>query len=43
MVRQEEGEAIMDVIASESAAFWNKDFNAWAQCWVQEEYVRFMG
>jgi len=35
--------AIMEVIASESIAFWDKDFEAWSRCWVHEPYVRVMG
>lgn len=35
--------AIMAVIAAESAAFWDKDFNAYASYWVQAPYVRTMG
>ena len=40
---QRETEAILNIIASESAAFWNKDYDAWAQCWVHAPYVRSMG
>ena len=32
--QQIEIEAILNVIAGESAAFWNKDYEAWAQYWV---------
>lgn len=35
--------AIMQVIEDESTAFWNKDFDAYDACWVQESYVRTMG
>lgn len=35
--------AIMAVIAGESAAFWNKDYDKWASYWVQAPYVRTMG
>ena len=41
--QQSEIEAILKVIAGESAAFWNKDYEAWAQCWVHAPYVRSMG
>ena len=40
---QKETEAIMRVIADESIAFWDKDFDAWARCWVQTPYVRMTG
>lgn len=35
--------AIMGVIAAESIAFWDKDFEAWSNCWLHEPYVRVMG
>lgn len=35
--------AIMAVIDGESAAFWNKDYEAWASYWVHAPYVRTMG
>jgi hypothetical protein len=35
--------AIMQVIANESSAFWNKDFEAWAQCWLHTTYIRLTG
>jgi hypothetical protein len=35
--------AIMETIAQESIAFWNKDYKAWASYWVHEPYVRLMG
>ncbi len=35
--------AIMEVIAAESAAFWDKDYDAWAAHWVHAPYVRTMG
>jgi hypothetical protein len=34
---------VLAVIAAESAAFWNKDFAAWADCWAHEPYTRTMG
>jgi|GEM_PF-698348 len=34
---------IMNVIQGESAAFWNKDYDAWASHWVHAPYVRIMG
>jgi hypothetical protein len=41
--QQQERTAIMQVIAAESAAFWHKDFAAWAQYWRHTGYVRMMG
>jgi hypothetical protein len=41
--QQGETEAILNVIAGESAAFWNKDYEAWAQYWVHAPYIRSMG
>ena len=38
-----DSEAILNVIATESTAFWNKDFEAWAQCWVHASYIRLLG
>jgi hypothetical protein len=38
-----EAEAIMQVIEAESRAFWDKDFEAWAACWVHAPYTRTMG
>ena len=38
-----ESTAIMRVIAGESEAFWNKDYDAWAQCWVHAQYIRTIG
>ncbi len=35
--------AILQVIANESTAFWNKDFAAWAQCWRHTADIRMMG
>ena len=40
---QSEATAIMRVIARESEAFWNKDYDAWAQCWLHAPYIRLMG
>ena len=33
----------MEVIDRESEAFWNKDFEGYAACWLHEEHVRTMG
>ena len=40
---EEEKKAIIQVIESESAAFWNKNYNEWSSYWVQESYIRTMG
>jgi hypothetical protein len=41
--QQSDTTAIMQVIADESSAFWNKDFEAWAQCWQHTAYIRRIG
>ncbi|MCB0032885.1 MAG: nuclear transport factor 2 family protein, partial [Anaerolineales bacterium] len=41
--QDDEKVAIMQVVAKESIAFWDKDFEVWASCWVQEPYVRLAG
>ncbi|MEM7132379.1 MAG: nuclear transport factor 2 family protein [Chloroflexota bacterium] len=33
----------MQLLATESTAFWHKDFEAWAACWLHTPYVRIMG
>ncbi|MEZ4669609.1 MAG: nuclear transport factor 2 family protein [Anaerolineae bacterium] len=35
--------AVMGVIEAETNAFWNKDFEAWANCWLHSPHVRMMG
>lgn len=35
--------AILDVIHRETRAFWDKDFDAWADCWAHVPYARTMG
>ena len=35
--------AIIQVIERESQAFWDKNFEAYADCWAHEDYVRTMG
>ena len=35
--------AIMDVIAAESVAFWEKDFEAWSRCWLHVSYICLTG
>jgi hypothetical protein len=41
--QQRDREEILGVIAGESAAFWNKDYESWASYWVQAPYIRAMG
>jgi hypothetical protein len=38
-----EAAIIIGVLDRESAAFWNKDYEAWAACWVHAPYVRTLG
>ena len=40
---EKEKAAIMEVLAGESAAFWEKDFEKYASYWVQEDYIRTVG
>lgn len=40
---EEERKAILALIEKESTAFWDKDYDAWASCWVHSPYVRTMG
>lgn len=39
----EEAAAIMAVVEAESRAFWEKDFDDVAACWVQEDWIRRSG
>ena len=41
--RLAELEAILAVVRRETAAFWNKDYDAWAGCWAHVPYTRTMG
>ncbi len=41
--QQHEAAAVMEVVARESEAFWNKDFAAWAECWLHTPYIRTLG
>ncbi|MCF2491450.1 nuclear transport factor 2 family protein [Dyadobacter sp. CY347] len=34
---------ILQLIDTESKAFWDKDYDKWAACWVHEPYIRTMG
>lgn len=36
-------DAVMAVVARETVAFWDKDFDAWADCWAHAPYTRTMG
>lgn len=38
-----EDAAILDVIERETIAFLSRDFDAWAECWVQDEGIRRLG
>jgi hypothetical protein len=40
---EREKAAIIDVIERQSAAFWAKDFDRWADTWVHAPYVRRVG
>jgi hypothetical protein len=35
--------AVMRVIEAETNAFWHKDFDAWADCWLHSPDIRMMG
>ena len=41
--KKEDTAAIMKLVEAETAAFYNKDYEAYANCWVREPYVRRMG
>src|SRR5262245_46811871 len=36
-------EAILRLIEDESAAYWNRDYDAWQRCWIQASYIRKAG
>ncbi len=38
-----EESAVMQVIEAETNAFWMKDFDAWAACWLHTPQARRMG
>jgi hypothetical protein len=40
---EKEKTAILELIQRESEGFWEKDFEKYASCWVQEEYARTLG
>lgn len=35
--------AVMEVVVGEAKAYWDKDFDAWAACHLQQEHTRRMG
>jgi DNA-binding CsgD family transcriptional regulator len=42
-VHDDETAAVLEVIAAESEAFFNKDFESFSRCWVHAPYVRRLG
>ena len=40
---EKEEKAIKEVIIAESQAFWSKDYQAWADQWMHQDYVRVLG
>lgn len=40
---QAEAQAIMQVIKAETNGFWMKDYEAWANCWLQTPEIRMLG
>jgi len=40
---ESEKAALLEVIERQSAAFWAKDFQRWADTWVHADYVRRVG
>lgn len=40
---QAEAEAVMRVIETETTAFWMKDYEGWAACWLQVPDIRMLG
>jgi DNA-binding CsgD family transcriptional regulator len=43
MPAEDDAEAILQLLETETRAFWEKDFNTFAECWVQEPYIRRSG
>lgn len=35
--------AILQLIEDESAAYWHRNYDAWARCWVEAPYIRKAG
>jgi hypothetical protein len=40
---QTDAQAVMQIIALETTAFWMKDYAAWAACWLHSPDVRMVG
>ncbi|PYP99734.1 MAG: hypothetical protein DMF82_23980, partial [Acidobacteria bacterium] len=40
---EKEKAAIIEVIERQAAAFWAKDFQRWADTWVQAPHIRRLG
>src|SRR5687768_7130796 len=40
---ESEKAALLEVIERQSAAFWAKDFQRWADTWVHADYIRRVG
>lgn len=40
---EKEKQEIMQLIENESKAFWKKDFEGYASCWVHEDFIRTLG
>ena len=36
-------QAVMQVVAAETTAFWMKDYEAWSKCWLHTAEIRMMG
>lgn len=43
MTYEAEAQAVMNVIKAETNAFWMKDYDALAQCWLHSPDVRILG
>ncbi len=41
--QHDEAQNVMDVITAETTAFWMKDYQAWADCWLQTPAIRMAG
>lgn len=42
-VREADRVAILRVLEEETTAYFNKDYEGWARCWVEAPYTRRMG
>jgi len=36
-------QSVMRVVSAETTAFWMKDYDAWADCWLQTSEIRMAG